>query len=115
MRQSFSSQRLIFPGSLNLFGQPAHVPKSLRDHESANDVMRVRNVIQSAKDDGTAGIAFTEIMDGWIHIGKSAKDLSFERATSTAKSRGEYARFFLSVKSWNTQNREYINFHIIWV
>ncbi|KAK2609820.1 hypothetical protein N8I77_003299 [Diaporthe amygdali] len=91
-------------GSLNLFGQPAHVPKSLRDTDSTKDVMRVRKMIQSAKDDGTAGISFTEMMDGWIHIGKSAKDLSFERATSTAKSRGEYARFFLSARSWNTHN-----------
>lgn len=71
----------------------------------ARDVVRVRQMITDAQDHGTAGVAFTEMMDGWIHIGSSAKDLSFDRAASTAKSRGEYARFFLSARSWNTHNR----------
>lgn len=54
----------------------------------------------------TPGIAFTETMDGWIHFGEDSKTLDFQRATLTAKSRGEYARFFLSARSWNTHNRK---------
>ncbi|KAL0944859.1 glucose-methanol-choline oxidoreductase [Colletotrichum truncatum] len=90
-------------GSLNLFGRPAHTPF----HDSDLQVMRLQNIIQTARDDRTAGVAFTEMMDGWIHIGKkndNIKELSFDRATATARSRGEYARFFLSARSWNTHN-----------
>lgn len=71
--------------------------------------MRVQDIIQTARDDNTAGIAFTEMMDGWIHIrdkNETIKNLSFEHATATARGRGEFARFFLSARSWNTHNRK---------
>ncbi|KAF9880092.1 glucose-methanol-choline oxidoreductase [Colletotrichum karsti] len=90
-------------GPLNLFGQPAYAPFE----DSDQHVMRVQDIIQTARDDKTPGVAFTEMMDGWIHIGEegeSLKDLSFDRATATARSRGEYSRFFLSARSWNTHN-----------
>lgn len=93
-------------GSLNLFGKPAHIPESLQ-REDALQVMRVQDIIQTARDDNTAGIAFTEMMDGWIHIrdkNETIKNLSFEHATATARGRGEFARFFLSARSWNTHN-----------
>lgn len=89
-------------GSLNLFAEPAY---NQFEHEDDNfQVARVREIIKTARDDKTPGIAFTEMMDGWIHFGEDAESLDFERATETAKSRGEYARFFLSARSWNTHN-----------
>ncbi|KXH33092.1 glucose-methanol-choline oxidoreductase [Colletotrichum simmondsii] len=87
-------------GSLNLFGKPAHDPFE-GEHPP---VARVQEIINTARDDMTPGIAFTETMDGWIHFGEDSKTLDFQRATLTAKSRGEYARFFLSARSWNTHN-----------
>ncbi|GKT78487.1 glucose-methanol-choline oxidoreductase [Colletotrichum tofieldiae] len=89
-------------GSLNLFAEPAYNPFE-RDDDNLQ-VAKVREIIKTARDDKTPGIAFTEMMDGWIHFGKDAESLDFERATETAKSRGEYARFFLSARSWNTHN-----------
>ncbi|KZL72550.1 glucose-methanol-choline oxidoreductase [Colletotrichum incanum] len=89
-------------GSLNLFAEPAHNQFELDDDNL--QVAKVREIIKTARDDKTPGIAFTEMMDGWIHFGEDAESLDFERATETAKSRGEYARFFLSARSWNTHN-----------
>ncbi|KAJ0161741.1 hypothetical protein CTA2_5668, partial [Colletotrichum tanaceti] len=89
-------------GSLNLFAEPAH--NQFKQEDDNIQVARVREIIKTARDDKTPGIAFTEMMDGWIHFGQDAETLDFERATETAKSRGEYARFFLSARSWNTHN-----------
>ncbi|KAK1964084.1 glucose-methanol-choline oxidoreductase [Colletotrichum sublineola] len=87
---------------LNLFAEPAHNP--FEGDDDNKQVARVREIIKAARDDKTPGIAFTEMMDGWIHFGEDSGPLGFERATETAKSRGEYARFFLSCRSWNTHN-----------
>ncbi|KAK1993063.1 glucose-methanol-choline oxidoreductase [Colletotrichum falcatum] len=89
-------------GSLNLFAEPAHTPCEKGDDNL--QVAKVREIIKTARDDKTPGIAFTEMMDGWIHFGENLKAFDFERATETARSRGEYARFFLSARSWNTHN-----------
>ncbi|KAF6824728.1 glucose-methanol-choline oxidoreductase [Colletotrichum plurivorum] len=87
-------------GPLNLFGKPAHTP----NHDANVDVERVQTIIQAARVDQTSGVAFSEMMDGWIHIGEDAKDLSFERAFTAARGKGEYSRFFLTARSWNTHN-----------
>ncbi|OLN81041.1 Cholesterol oxidase 1 [Colletotrichum chlorophyti] len=94
-------------GSLNLFGKPAHVPEFAED--SNEDVISLQETIRAAKNDMTPGIAFTEMMDGWIHFDSDRdstimQKMDFERATATARSRGEYARFFLTARSWNTRN-----------
>lgn len=64
----------------------------------------VEETIAQASDRQSAGIGFTEIMAGYIHTGENIED--FEIATRAAKGRCESARFFLSVKTWDIENRE---------
>ena len=68
------------------------------------DLEATERLIAKAKDDQTSGIGFTEVMSGFIHIGDDVRD--FELATKIARSECEAARFFLSVKSWNTEDCE---------
>jgi hypothetical protein len=67
------------------------------------DLEGTEKLMAVAKDDRTSGIGFTEVMSGFIHIGDDVED--FELATKIARSGCEAARFFLSVKSWNTEDR----------
>jgi hypothetical protein len=59
-------------------------------------------MILDAADNQTSGIGFSEVMSGFIHIGEDIED--FDIATKIAQSGCEAARFFLSVKSWNTKD-----------
>jgi hypothetical protein len=80
---------------LNLFGKPRY--PVLHDIDLEN----TRKAIDAAKDNQTSGIGFTEVMSGFIHIGHDVED--FEFATKIARSECKAAKFFLSVKSWNTE------------
>lgn len=80
---------------MNLFGKPEF--PVLQDA----DLEATERLIDAAKDDQTSGIGFTEVMSGFIHIGDDVED--FDLATKIARSECEAARFFLSVKSWNTE------------
>jgi hypothetical protein len=68
------------------------------------DLDASEQLIAVARDQQTSGIGFTEVMSGFIHIGEDVDD--FELATKIARSECEAARFFLSVKTWNTQDCE---------
>ncbi|KAF7543933.1 hypothetical protein G7Z17_g10345 [Cylindrodendrum hubeiense] len=70
--------------------------------ERDRSVEAVEEKIAQASDRHSAGIGFTEIMAGFMHIGEDVED--FEVATRVAKGRSESARFFLSVKTWDTEN-----------
>ena len=74
------------------------------------DLEATERLVAIAKDDQTSGIGFTEVMSGFIHIGDDVGD--FELATKIARSECEAARFFLSVKSWNTEDCESTAPHI---
>jgi hypothetical protein len=60
-------------------------------------------LIAKARDGNISGIGFTEVMSGFIHIGDDDVG-DFELATRIAESNCEAARFFLSVKSWDTED-----------
>ena len=66
------------------------------------DLEATERLIVQAKGDKTSGIGFTEVMSGFIHVGNEIED--FDLATKVARSNCEAARFFLSVKSWNTED-----------
>jgi hypothetical protein len=83
-------------GTLNLFGKPRFPAMDDARTEAAEKLIDV------AKDDQTSGIGFTEVMSGFIHIGDDVKD--FDLATKIARSECEAARFFLSVKSFDTKD-----------
>jgi hypothetical protein len=91
------------PGILNLFGKPAYPVVCDTEIEATE------KLIAKAKGDLTSGISFTEVMSGFIHIGDDVKDFDrnvpgFDLATKIARSNCEAARFFLSVKTWNTDD-----------
>lgn len=66
------------------------------------DLETTEKLLAASRDDKSSGIGFSEIMSGFIHIGDDVED--FEIATKMARSECETARFFLSVKSWNTED-----------
>lgn len=86
-------------GVLDLFGEPAHnfLPEDAESQQIRADMLLAGN-------NGDAGLSFTEAMEGFIHIGEGVDDLAV--ATSIARERSETARFFLSVRSWNTRHRK---------
>ena len=81
-------------GVLDFAGKPARSAfasdKGLLDAEAL--------VAQSCRSE-SGGIGFSEVMEGFIHIGPDIKD--FQSATRFAKGANHSASFFLSVRSWN--------------
>ncbi len=63
-------------------------------------IERVANIIAKATDNKSAGVGFSEVMSGFIHVGHDVGD--FNDAANLARSRSESARFFLTVTSWDT-------------
>ncbi|KAL6876266.1 hypothetical protein HDV57DRAFT_522849 [Trichoderma longibrachiatum] len=81
-------------GLLDLYGSPAFpLPKE-------QDIEKLASRISNARANGHSGVGFSEVMSGFIHAGQDVGD--FEIATKIARSQCESARFFLSVKSWDT-------------
>lgn len=68
-------------------------------------IEKLSNTIAQTQDNRTSGVGFSEVMAGFIHAGRDVGD--FDIATKLARSQCESARFFLSVKSWDTSEREY--------
>lgn len=66
--------------------------------------------ITKSNSNGNPGVEFAEVMTGFIHVGDDVHD--FDVATNLARSRGESARVFLNVKSWDTSEREYHECHV---
>ena len=81
---------------MDLFGNPKF-PVTTNEQDEAID--RLANVIARAMDHAKAGIEFTEVMSGFIHAGGEVR--GFDDAAQQARSHGEAARFFLTVKSWD--------------
>jgi hypothetical protein len=69
-------------------------------------IEKLVRTIAKANENGDAGIGFSEVMSGFIHAGRDVGD--FETAAKFARSRCESARFFLSVKSWDTAECKHI-------
>ncbi|POR32224.1 Glucose-methanol-choline oxidoreductase [Tolypocladium paradoxum] len=87
-------------GLLDMFGSPAFpLPGDA-------GIQTLTDTISKAKENGYAGVGFSEVMSGFIHAGRDVGD--FETAANLARSRCESARFFLSVKSWDTAECKYI-------
>lgn len=90
------SIRLTLLGLLDVYGTPAY-PQP-RDES----LQRLSDTIVRAEAAGTSGVGFSEVMTGFIHAGPDLGD--YDIATDVGRSRGEAARFFLSVKSWNAED-----------
>jgi hypothetical protein len=62
-------------------------------------------MIDETEDSKVSGYGFTEVMEGFIHIGENLKGdrkEDYEIAAKTARGLCEASRFFLSVKAYDT-------------
>lgn len=93
-------------GLLDLFGKPQHAPMQLQSYSTQNrEVNAATKMIDDCKDSKISGFGFTEVMEGFIHIGENLKGdhrEDFEIAAKTARGLCEASRFFLSVKAYDT-------------
>jgi choline dehydrogenase-like flavoprotein len=92
---------------LNLFGAPGQFIDSFAPVHRVNTIgiSTATREIEDTKAAETDGFGFSEVMTGYIHVGEGIqgdKIEDFETAAKTAKGLCEQARFFLSVKTWNT-------------
>lgn len=79
---------------LDLFGKPA-VSVSL-----PSDLVEAQRVLRMAA--GTGGVQFTEIMDGYMHIGNAIDD--FTIAERAAKASSSVGSLYLSVSAGSTKS-----------
>lgn len=66
-----------------------------------------RTTIKNAKETETKGIEFSEVMEGYLHIGPDIED--FDVAEYYGKGDATLARFFLTVHAWDTDICEFLN------
>ena len=83
-------------GLLDLFGPPA---KRLSLTPDLREAVRT---IEGGRRKKCAGTGFSEIMEGFIHVGSDIEE--FGVAEEVAKGASSSARFFLSVHAWDVDN-----------
>jgi hypothetical protein len=88
-------------GLLNLFGPPAKQLSLTPDLKAAIEI------IEDAKRSTNSGTEFTEVMEGFIHVGGEIED--FAVAEETARGASSSARFFLSVHAWDMDTCEFLS------
>lgn len=93
---------------LDLFGEPhqyAEGKRKLRRRDTEN-MTQACSTVAEARAVHTNGFGFSEVMSGFIHVGEGIegdKIEDFETAAKAAKGLCQAARFFLSVKAWDTE------------
>ncbi|KFY80605.1 hypothetical protein V499_00576 [Pseudogymnoascus sp. VKM F-103] len=86
-------------GLLDLFGFPKHVITG------DDSIVNAESLIEETAAGKVSGFEFSEVMSGFIHFGENMegdRTDHFEVAARTGRGLCEGARFFLSVKAWNT-------------
>lgn len=92
---------------LDLFGKPGQFEDDFELIQRANTfgITTATQEVENTEAAETSGIGFSEVMTGYIHVGdgiEGDKIEDFETAAKTAEGLCEQARFFLSVKAWDT-------------
>lgn len=93
---------------LDLFGEPHQYEegkRKLRRRDTEN-MTEACTTVAEARAIHTNGFGFSEVMEGFIHVGEGIegdKVADYETAASAAKGLCQAARFFLSVKAWDTE------------
>lgn len=92
---------------LDLFGEPGQYDKEEKlERKETSRTTAAKGVVARTRSTKASGFGFSEVMSGYIHIGEGIggdKLSDYETAAKTAKGLCEQARFFLSVKAWDTQ------------
>ncbi|KOS19571.1 Cholesterol oxidase [Escovopsis weberi] len=87
-------------GILDLYGEPAHVPRS---HEDDQRLETVTNLMREAQILKFERLDFVELLSGFIHEESSSQNnrydqkSAYERAYNVGKGRGQSARLFVNV------------------
>lgn len=92
--------------TLDLFGEPQFPVEMRRVTATDLQVAKASALIEETKVSQSSGYGFSEVMSGFIHVaaGLDGDELEdYETASKTAEGLCEAARFFLSVKAWDTQ------------
>lgn len=93
---------------LDLFAEP-HQYASAKTMLQRNDTTGLReatSLVTKTREAQSNGFGFSEVMSGYVHVGEGiegCKIEDYQTAAKTAKGLCEEARFFLSVKAWNTE------------
>ncbi|KAL2068473.1 hypothetical protein VTL71DRAFT_16571 [Oculimacula yallundae] len=93
---------------LDLFGEPHQYAegKKVLQRNDTTGLRDATSLVRSTREAKANGFGFSEVMSGYIHVGEGIegdKIEDFETAAKIAKGLCEEARFFLSVKAWNTE------------
>lgn len=83
-------------GLLDLEKRPKHV------WPMDGPLKRAHDTVHQALNCSSQGIAFTQVMSGFMNVEDDVKD--FDVAFDSGTAAGATARFFLSVRAWNTDN-----------
>lgn len=78
-------------GPLDLFGEPKTCFPMTRDMQETDELIQCTTT--------GAGVRFTEILEGHIHVGEDIGD--FQTAERVAKGRSSAARLYLSVDAYH--------------
>ncbi|KAH6699057.1 hypothetical protein BKA61DRAFT_496631 [Leptodontidium sp. MPI-SDFR-AT-0119] len=92
---------------LDLFGEPHQYAenKKVLQRKDTTGIRDATSLVKATREVKANGFGFSEVMSGYIHVGEGIegdKIEDFETAAKTAKGLCEEARFFLSVKAWDT-------------
>lgn len=93
--------------TLDLFADPHQYAQESRQLERVDtkDIFDATRLVEATRAAKANGFGFSEVMSGFIHVGEGIqgdKIEDYETAAKTAKGLCQGARFFLSVKAWDT-------------
>jgi choline dehydrogenase-like flavoprotein len=93
---------------LDLFAEPHQYVRGIQVLERRNTkrISEATELVRATRAAKANGFGFSEVMSGYIHVGdglEGEKIEDYQTAAKTARSLCEEARFFLSVKAWDTE------------
>ncbi|KAI9049250.1 hypothetical protein LZ554_007097 [Drepanopeziza brunnea f. sp. 'monogermtubi'] len=93
---------------LDLFAEPhQYAPaKKVLQRSDTTGIREATSLVTRTREAKSNGFGFSEVMSGYIHVGEGiegCKIEDYQTAAKTAKGLCEEARFFLSVKAWDTE------------
>jgi hypothetical protein len=93
---------------LDLFAPPHQYTqeKKVLRRKDTKRIADAADLVKCTREAHVSGFGFSEVMSGYIHVekGLNGEEIEdYQTAAKTARGLCEEARFFLSVKSWDTE------------
>jgi choline dehydrogenase-like flavoprotein len=97
---------------LDLFAEPHQYADDVRQLQRVDTtgIATATTIIDDTRAAKANGFGFSEVMSGYVHVGDGLdgdKIEDYETAAKTARGLCEEARFFLSVKAWDTNESKW--------